>query len=296
MSYHKFSSIYNKKWFSTIVSILLTAFLIVLSSGVLFLVLRETSITRTAFNTISTYAWSEWALEYALLKIKNHSDWFQDKINKDDDDSKILANNSSKINKNKDALISYEMFNFSKDYTSTILPQEFEIIPLFFDKWRLIQTNSKDPNKQTSDIAKTLKFIFNSWTGITRNIIWNDSSWNSFWIVWTGSIFWTWYSALESSWILKKTYSNSSTDADDFVFDYNYDIGSFLSNYTDNYLIIYNNNSSSITYNLKSYEWFSTPKTEVISSSNIWDFKQNIRFQDDKSKYFDMLKYSLFNK
>ncbi|EKD66262.1 MAG: hypothetical protein ACD_49C00056G0017 [uncultured bacterium (gcode 4)] len=282
----------NKKWFSTIIAMLLTAFLIILSAWILFLVLQESKITRTVLNTVSTYAGAEWSLEYALLKIKNHEDWFSDSVNNDDFDSNFLANNTVAA---KNQIIWYDIYNSSSTYTWYIKSSWFEIIPLFYDKWSLIQTNSKNPNPNTSDISKTLNFKFNSDTWITWNIIWNNASWDTFWIVGSGSSFGTGYTVSSSIWLFKKTYENTSTDAIDFKLE-NIDIWTFLATYSNNYLIIYNHNLSDVSYTMESSNWFSLPNLEIISYSNIWDFKQNIKFTENKSKYFDILKYSLFNK
>lgn len=282
----------NKKWFSTIVAMLLTAFLIILSSWILFLVLQESKITRTVFNTVSTYAGAEWSLEYALLKIKNHEEWFSDSINKDDSDSNLLANNSVVA---KNQIIWYDIYNSSSTYSGSIKSSWFEIIPLFYDRWDIIQTNSKNPNVNTSNISKTLNFNFNSNSWVTWNIIWNNATWDTFWIAGTGSSFGTGYTVSTTSWIFKKTYENASTDAIDFKLE-NLDIWTFLNTYNNNYLIVYNHNLWDIDYSMESGDGFALPNLEIISHSNIWDFKQNLQFAENKSKYFDILKYSLFNK
>ncbi|MCK9272163.1 hypothetical protein M0P65_01320 [Candidatus Gracilibacteria bacterium] len=282
----------NKKGFSTIIAMLLTAFLIILSSGILFLVLQESKITRTVFNTVSTYAGAEGSLEYALLKIKNHSEGFSDSVNRDDYDSNLLSNNSVD---GKNQIIGYEINNSSSSYSGTIKSSGFEIIPLFFDKGTFIQTNSKNPNSNTSNISKTLKFAFNSNSGVTWNIIGNDTAGDTFGIVGTGSSFGTGYTVSTSNGLFKKTYNNTSTDAIDFTLT-SLDIGTFLNTYENNYLIIYNHNLGDIDYNIQSSDGFALPRLEITSYSNIGDFKQNIQFTENKSKYFDILKYSLFNK
>ncbi len=58
--------------FSTILALLLTGFLVTLSAGILFLFLSENRINQSLFNGTSAYHAAEGALEYAMLKIKNH--------------------------------------------------------------------------------------------------------------------------------------------------------------------------------------------------------------------------------
>lgn len=51
---------------------LLTGFLITLTAGVLYLFLSENRINQSLFKGAAAYHASEGALEYALLKLKNH--------------------------------------------------------------------------------------------------------------------------------------------------------------------------------------------------------------------------------
>ncbi len=297
------------KWFSTIIVILIVSFLVILSSWILNIILQESKNTRLVFNMISTYAWAEWALEYALLKLKNHKNWFEDSVKYNTDyDSKLLFKDTSNFIFNKDQIIEYEIDNFATDYTWSINPWSFEIISLFFDSWSLIQVNSKNPNlnTSTSNIIKTNSFKFTwkkSWwieTVFTWNIIWNDVNWNTFWIVWTwqtNESFWTWYTdIIKSLWSKKYTETDTDfTNAQQINFEKWIDIWKFLNTYNNNYLIIYNSSPDKLDYNITSNEWFSLSKTSIITSSKIWNFKQNIQFTQDKSQIFEMLKYSLFN-
>lgn len=49
----------NRRGFSTVIAILLTAFLVVLSAGVLFLFVAESRISRSLFDGFSAYAGAE---------------------------------------------------------------------------------------------------------------------------------------------------------------------------------------------------------------------------------------------
>ncbi len=288
----------TKSWFSVIIAMLITAFLVILSSWILSLIVQESKNTRITFNTISTYAAAEWALEYAMLKLKNHQEWFQDKVVYNDDfDSKLLASDPNNIIFQKDQIIEYEINNYAKSYTWSIWVWNFEIIPLFFDSWSSMQINSKNPNKGISNVLKTSFFKIENLNGdITWNIIWNDTNWSTFWIVWTwwtSTSFGSWYSVDNYLWAMKKVDDSTS----EIKIDFNTwsDIWKFLQDYENNYLIMYNSSSSPVTYHIESNKGFSLPNTTIIASSTIWDFKQNIEFSESKSKLFDMLKYSLFS-
>lgn len=290
----------NNKWFSVVIAIMITAFLIVISSWILILVIQESKNTKLVYNSISTQAWAEWTIEYALLKVKNHSDWFADKIDfKQDVDANILAYNINKIT-NKDVVTSYEITNNSKSYSWIIASWEFEIIPLYIDNWELITNNSKNPNKNSSSLSKVLTFKFSWDNDYVRNIIWNDMSWTTFWMVWTWSnnlSVWAWFSVNYDSGNMK------SIDNDSLVLDdsktiklENIKIEDFLTRYENNYLIIYNVSQDWLSYSLESNELFSLPKLKITASSKILNYKKNLEFSENKSKYMDMLKYSIFNK
>lgn len=290
----------NNKWFSVVIAIMITAFLIVISSWILVLVIQESKNTRLVFNSISTYVWAEWTIEYALLKIKNHSDWFSDKIDfKQDKDANMLAYNINKIT-NKDVVTSYEIINNSKSYSWVIEFWEFAIIPLFVDNWELITNNSKNPNKNTSSLSKVLTFKLGWDNNYVRNIIWNDASWITFWMVWTWSnnqSIWAWFLVDYDNGNMK------SIDNDSLVLDdsktiklENIKIEDFLNKYENNYLIIYNVSDNKLNYLIESNELFSLPKLKIIASSKILNYKKNLEFSENKGKYMDILKYSIINK
>lgn len=279
---------------------MITAFLIVVSAWILTLVIQESKNTKLVYNSISTYAWAEWTIEYALLKAKNHSEWFSDKIDFNTDyEANILALDSSKLT-NKDAKTSYEISNNSKSYSWIVSSGEFEIIPLYYDNWVLISTNSKNPNTGTNFIIKTQSFKLSWNSDFVWNIIWNDGSWTTFWLVWTWSNnlpIWAWYSVSIDNGNMK------SIENDSLVFDdsksiklENIKIVDFITKYSDNYLILYNNSKNTLNYWLESNEWFSLPKLEIVASTKIWNYKKNLQFSENKSKYLDILKYSVFNK
>ncbi|EKE30129.1 MAG: hypothetical protein ACD_2C00038G0006 [uncultured bacterium (gcode 4)] len=288
----------HNSWFSTIVAILLTAFLVVVSAGVLSIVLQESKNTRLVYNSISTYAWAEWAQEYALLKIKNHDEWFQDSIvDGQDDDSMLLAADPDDV-KPKDQHIEYTMSTNSKNYSWMVPSWEFDIIPLFYDKGIMMQHNSKNPTL-TGAIMKSSNFkLVWSWAFVW-NIIWNDPTWETFWITWTWTTWvsiWGWYTVSSENWKIKKVEDDEGIAwAKKITFE-QIKIKDFIDAYDHNYLILYNPTKNELSYTIESMEWFSTPKTSIIASSRIGNFKQNVLFEENKNRYFEALKYSIINK
>lgn len=73
-------------------------------------------------------------------------------------------------------------------------------------------------------------------------------------------------------------------------------ITDFLQTYDNNYLILSNISNSPITYHITSPDGFTLPIRSVSTSSIVGKSKQNIDFRENRSRLFDMLKYSVFNK
>lgn len=74
------------------------------------------------------------------------------------------------------------------------------------------------------------------------------------------------------------------------------EISGFLSAYENAYLILYNTSATPVHYTITSPVGFSLPTRSIVASSSVGKSKQNIEFHEDRSRLFDMLKYSLFNK
>ena len=112
------SPLQNKSWFSTIIAILLTAFLTILSAGILNLFMVENNMNHFLSDGISAYMSAEWALEYSLLKSSNHREGFSDTITDSDKESELLQGISSK----KKTSISSILRASDTSYTGTIVP------------------------------------------------------------------------------------------------------------------------------------------------------------------------------
>lgn len=78
--YYDKKALRSQAGFSTILALLLTGFLLTLSAGVLFLFLSESRTNQALFNGIGAYYAADGASEYALLKIKNHREGFEDSL------------------------------------------------------------------------------------------------------------------------------------------------------------------------------------------------------------------------
>lgn len=262
----------NKNWYSGVLALLLIGFIMVLSIWILRLVLNEMKSNRAMWDYIKAYAWAESSQELALLDIKKKWYWYYSKIESDLNDKSVLISknplNKSLYHPKNDVLISYDNDWKVNSYEWILYPLWYDIIPLFY----IDDTGERKVN----DI------IFNvlTWTS-------EDLSWNVVWkINW---ISWNWTSL---NWI-KKTYNPSW-----FLYEER-TLNEFISTSDTNYLVLFNSwNSSNITYKISSsnlLEFFTKPRLDIISSWEIWEYKQNLRTRVDNTEFLNILRYSIYS-
>jgi hypothetical protein len=249
---------------------LLIGFLLVLTTTVFNLVLRELRDTRGLWDSVKAFAWAEAAQELALLKIKEK--WYgidhkiQHTINAD---SVILSENPSDrslFKKNKDVFISYDLGVATNSYSGSLLSQWYSIIPLFVEElWYTVYTRSYN-------------LIINSVE--EDNLVWNLLSSS-------GGISWTWANIIWTRKEYNETTETSSVDRQE--------ISNFLRNNDNSYLILFNSWNSDIEFTLTSAQSFSKPKTQIISSAQVGDYRHNLQTDYDNTKFLNMLKYSVFS-
>ena len=75
--------------------------------------------------------------------------------------------------------------------------------------------------------------------------------------------------------------------------------GIFLSSSDSNYFVLFNSwNSGVIKYTVKStnpLEFFSKPRTTIITSAQVWNYKQNLSVDFDNTDFLNILKYSIYS-
>ncbi|MDD2916718.1 MAG: hypothetical protein PHH70_02645, partial [Candidatus Gracilibacteria bacterium] len=172
----------------------------------------------------------------------------------------------------------------------------FEIIPLFYDRGKIIQNSAKNPNKNTTDIAKTSSFIVTQNGDIGWNIIGNDIDGTTYGISGTGSLMASFGNTASAN--TKTGFKKEMNSTQDLMSASMQDIGVFLTSYNNNYLILSNIGTAPVTYHITApgADKFSLPVRRVRASSTVGKSKQNIDFSENRSRLFDMLKYSVFSK
>lgn len=250
----------KNSWYTILVTLMIIGFLIVITTWVLNLVLREMNDNRGEAKYLQAYAGAEWAMEIALLKIKNIWYWVYDKV----DNSTILETPKEKIK------ISYDLQSKTNSFSWSLEPFEQAVIPLFYLGLDWIEQK-----------VKNIKLNI-SWT---TDIGWNIVSEGWDWIWWSSHISnntkWDWR---KSDW--------------SYLWEINVNWNSwFLNTYFKNYLIIVNLDSiNNLEYNLSSSDWeFTKPVSKIISSAEILGYKQNLETTLDNTAFLSILKYSIYS-
>ncbi len=278
MQSKKYKYFQNKKAYSVVIALFMIWFLLVVTSWIFNLVIREMKDNKWMWNYLKAYAWAEWAQELALLQIKKNWYWFYDKIDHNKNNRSIILSKNpldiSKFNNQKDVFVSYEIQSKTSAFSWFIDPLWYSISPLFYSD----ETWYYNSNQISLDVL--------SWN--SSDLVWNIIWWNSW-------ISWTWAFTKDSLWVERKLNWSSLTYSQT-------KIETFLTK-TENlvsYLILFNsNNTNNINYKLywiSPSNLFTKPQALIISSSEIGWYKQNLKTTLDNTEYLNILKYSIFSK
>lgn len=299
----------NPRGFSTILALLLTGFLVTLAAGILFLFLSENRTNQSLFSGAAAYHASEGALEYALLKIKNHREGFQDYLGLREDEGKVLAGNTS-----RNAQIGYEIVATGTSYTGTIAPDGFEIIPLFAEGGKVLKTEGgkpwKDPRNPLKlptpaafyNLVPTTDYEFSIMSGdrVVWNVIGNDTSGATYGI--SGVLYSTIPNPIPAGIQAQQGVVSGSAFGNFRQYDRGVlsektkTVQEFSGEYGENYLVLHNPGTTAIRYSVRSRNStpFTLPKTQVLASGKVMDSVINLQMGEDRSRLYDILKYSLF--
>ncbi len=248
--------------YSVIAAIMMIGFLLVLTTSTLNLVLQEMQDGKGRQDYMKAYAGAEWAMELALLKIKEKGYGYYWKL----DTSKMLGNT------HKDVQLSYSFDSKVQVYTGNLWNYSTDIIPLFW---------IDDTGVKQSISWGDLRFDDLGDEGIIWNIVWRDRGMSGIWD----------FSESTSLWEKKINISWDFTITTETI-------GSLFPG--ENYLIVYNPKDSlwaSLGYTL-SVSWndyFTTPKANILSTGKIWRYSQNLRTLIDNTEFLGILKYSIYS-
>ena len=293
----------NRKWFSILIAIWTIGVLLIIVVWLASVYLREMKLSRTSYDDIVASAGAEWAFEYWMLKVQNHREGFADSMNSDDLDGKMLTLASDRSHWMKTA---YTITANSQDSTFTIAPNDHLIIPLFASNEVTLWTtgSSKYPNYNPR-LLKSQNVVVSWIPNLSWTIIAMNGSENI-------GISGTWDIIASTNWTIrhkdtqcynsngdKIDCSNVSSVAEEIPYFYDETrwVSDFLADSTiaNPYLMIYNSENTSQDVHITASTPFALPQMTIEATAQKWDSLQIFRFTEDKSKYYDALKYGVYN-
>lgn len=279
------------------------AVLLLLVSSLALTYIREYKITRFSYNDVLSSTNAEWAFEYGMLKSKNHKDGFQDTVSNIEPDGKILELITSR---SKWVKTEYTIIASSKDETFDIQSKQHLIIPLFVSNESVISpwwVQSKNPTYQTGTMNTSNLSIVGIWD-LTWTITAMSGS-ETISITGSGDINST------KTGIIRIQANQCYSQVDGSIKDckflvpgddellYSYDetvkISDFLSTKIDPYFTLYNATSWAKSITITWDAPFSLPTMILTAKSRKWDSSQIFQFTEDKWRYYDALKYGIYN-
>lgn len=268
--------ILNTKAYSIVIALTMIGFLLLVVVWVLNLVLRDLKDNNGIGDAMKAYFWAEASQELALLKIKQSGYGFYDTIPHTINlRSIVLADfpkDTSRFNPTKDVYISYDLWTNVSEYSGSLSPLGYDMIPLFYLVWNDIE-------------HKAVNISSHTFSQDEGDLVWNIVS-ESGGISWTGSF--DMHTQVAEKVLIGDSFSQRETS-----------IENYLRRSWKNYLILFNaNNKNIIDYNIASlnpWEYFSQPKTTIIASAQVWKYKQNVSTMFNNTQYLDTLKYSIYS-
>jgi len=264
----------NNSGYSIVISLLMVGFLIVVTSWVFNLVLGELNDNRWRENYLKAFAWAEWALELGLLQIKEKGYGYngsEAKVDKDiaNPSSNLLSSTPGNFKAAVDPLISYNLASATDWYIGILPSLGYSIVPLFTIPDTTIPI-------WVSDI--TLSGTSIDIDGVIWNLLW--TKWG---ISWNGS-----FNPGDSGTLKSVDFTVATNDIS---------ILDFLAVPDNNvsYLILFNPTGADINYALTSSQNFTRPISTIISSAQVWKYKQNLETTLDNTDFLNILKYSIYS-
>lgn len=293
----------NTSWFSTLMALGTIGILLIIVVWIANLFINELRLSRISYDEVVAYAGAEWAFEYGMLKVRNHREWFQDTLNFSEPDWTMLNLLSDR---SKNMKVSYSIESASSDKRFTVLPNEHLIIPLFSSKEDPIIPwwTSKKPHKNT-EVSKVVNLSVDGIEGLKWTIVAMSGS-ESTWLSWEDNI-------LPSSlWQIREQaaecYDSNGEpqlctityeEKLEYFWDRELKVSEYLSDsdITDPYLMIFNSENSSKVIRITTDQDtpFSLPEMTIEASAKKNQSLQVFRFKEDHSKYYEALKYGIYN-
>ncbi len=264
----------NTSAYSVIIALFVMSFLLILTTGIFRLVVSELVQNRSNSWYLQAYGWAEAARELALLHIKQQWYGAYDQIDHTLNNRSILLsdypNDIWLFKKQKDVYISYDLGYKVTQYDAVLAPLWYDIIPLYSDDINI------------DDLS--LEIV----SGNSSRVLWNiiASNWGL-----AGSGPFTMATAAKQKIVNNSVLSFWDISVWDFLESSDDIVGN------QNYVFIFNGGDQNLKYKLVSgnNKAFTTPQTQIISSGQVWKFRQNLQTSVDNTKFLWILRYSVFS-
>lgn len=303
-------SLTSKKGFSIIVALATTGILLVIVAGIATLALGEMRLTRLLYDDILTENRAEWAFEYAMLKVKNHREGFADTMSAEDIDAVLFSGSTDWTRTIK---TSYTIEANTGSAIFTLWENSHLIVPLFTANSTALSLTgtSKDPRYSPWVNRATTLTLDTNWADISWSIVAMSGS-ESVSLAWSGEI-----DGNEAGTMRlrgEECFSNdwSRVDCNDlnqvaeslqYFYDRTGSVSDFLGgggkfagmSITDPYLMIFNNGTEANVTISTPGSLYALPTLTVTALSEKAKSRKILRFTEDKSRYYDALKYGVYN-
>lgn len=297
---------HSQKGSSILMALWTIGVLLIIVLGLAGTYIREMQLSRTSYDEVLAYANAEGMFEYAMLKVRNHREGFADSVENSELDGKILMPITER---SKNMKSSYMIIANSTDYTAQLKTNNHLILPLFSSTGWYISWVSKNPNPE-SWVQKVTGLEISGLTLSPSNLSWTIvamSGSESVGLTGSGDI-----TASKQGIIRHKAsqcYNGTTWDEiscslfnsirGDEELQYFYDeevmVSEFLENNTDSYLMVFNDSWVPQNIGVTSSTPFALPTLSVRASAQKNDSTQVFEFTEDKSRYYDALKYGVYN-
>ncbi len=301
----------SRSGFSILLALGSTGILLVIVVGMASVFLSEMRLSRLQYDSILSSTQAEWAFEYAMLKVANHRDGFQDTMLSTSPDALIWSGSTLRTDKVR---INYTIRAQSSDATFSWGNDTHIIVPLFVGKCQgLLDTASCNPeeHKITNQVQSILELSSSSSPNDLYWSIVGMSGSENISLAGTGIIDGSEIGTLRLQSEQCLDISGATTLCDSafveerltYFYDFMGSTADFLGGSTsafrhtsirDPYLLIWSP-WVAVDIHLRTTSPFTLPKLEVTAEARKWDALQVIRFTEDKSRYYDALKYGVYN-
>ncbi|GAB0174535.1 MAG: hypothetical protein HHAS10_04140 [Candidatus Altimarinota bacterium] len=316
------SPITSKKGFSILIALGSIGVLMIIVIGMVQVFLTEMRLSRYQYDYILANEQVEGAFEYAMLKVGNHRDGFQDEVTESDLDQILFSGATDRTTNNK---ITYHIYAQTGNLRETILPGDYLIFPLFSgdDDYIVSGKPSKIPNINT---GSTIVDNFRMSLSMTpENIYWSIiamSGSQNVSLSGTGEINGTekglsrliGVECIDNAGNSVAPIDNSCPpaiisaggEALQYFFDQESTVEDFLKVHgvgvnarqvQDPYFLVFNKGANPVNLLIQSNAStpFALQNLTIVVEAKKGKAIQTIRFNSDKSKYYDGLKYSLYD-